>query len=132
MKSLVPYIWAAGALQVLVASANIVAFRLFRYRDSLRNLPKHVAQVFVVQNVFIMLTVIGLAGLCFGFADELAGGSRLGRCLSGFLAIFWGLRLAFQLCLYDRKMRRQHRVLDVLFQLTFMYLTLVFATGAII
>jgi hypothetical protein len=131
LKELVPCIWAAGVLQLLVASANVFAVRMFRYRESLRAVPGHVAEVFVVQNVFIMLTVVGMAGLCFGFAGELAGGSRLARVLSGFLSFFWGSRLAFQLFFYDRRLRREHRVFDVLLLLTFGYLVVVFAIGAL-
>ncbi len=131
MEWIVPYIWAAGGLQLMVASANVFAARMFRYRESLRTLPGHVAEVFVVQNIFIMLTVVGMAVLCFGFAEELAGGSLLGRCLSGFLSVFWFVRLVFQLFFYDRELRRQHRVFDVLFLLTFGYLVVVFAIGAL-
>jgi hypothetical protein len=131
VKWIVRYIWVAGVLQLLVASANVFAARMFRYRESLRTLPSHVAQVFVVQNVFIEFTVVGMAGLCFIFAWELAGGALLGRCLSGFLSAFWLGRLIFQLFFYDTHLRRQHRVLDVLFLLTFSYLVVVFAIGAL-
>ena len=131
MKGFVLYIWAAGASQLLVAFANVVAARMFRYRESIRTLPGHVADVFVVQNIFIMFTVVGMAGLCFAFADELAGGSQLGRCLSGFLSVFWCIRLVFQLFFYDRQMRRQHRLFDALFLLTFVYLVVVFTIGAL-
>lgn len=130
MKWIVPYIWFAGGLQLLVASANVFAARMFQYRESLRTQPGHVAQVFVVQNVFIVFTVVGMAGLCFAFAEELAGGSLLGRCLSGFLSAFWVGRLIFQLFFYDTHLRRQHRLFDVLFLLTFSYLVVVFAIGA--
>ena len=131
MDGLVAYIWVAGVLQLLVASANVFAARMFRYRESIRTLPGHVAQVFVVQNMFIMFTVVGMAGLCFGFAAELSGGAWLGRCLSGFLSAFWGIRLVFQLFFYDRAVRRQHRLFDILFLITFLYLVVVFAIGAL-
>lgn len=131
MKWIVPGIWIAGGLQLLVAFSNVFAVKMFRYRESLRTLPGHVAEVFVVQNIFIMVTVIGMAGLCFGFAEELAGGNLLGRCLSGFLCVFWFGRLIFQLIFYDRELRRQHRVFDVLFLFAFTYLVGVFAVGAL-
>jgi hypothetical protein len=130
LKELIPYIWAAGLLQLLVASANVVAVKMFRYRESLRAVPRHVAHVFVVQNVFIVVTVVAMAGLCFSFAEDLAGGSRLGRSLSGFFAVFWAVRLVFQLFFYDRESRRQHRVFDILFLIAFVYLVAVFAIGA--
>jgi hypothetical protein len=113
-----------------VASANVFAARMFRYRESLRTVPRHVAQVFVVQNVFIMLTVAGMAGLCLAFAHDLTDGSVLGRSLSGFLSIFWGIRLAFHVFFYDRELRRKHRMFDILFLLAFVYLTAVFAIAA--
>lgn len=131
VKWIVPFIWVAGALQLPVASANIFAVRMFRYRDSLRTLPEHVAEVFIVQNIFIVFTVVGMAGLCFAFAEELAGGSLLGRSLSGFLSVFWCGRMIFQLFFYDREVRRQHRAFDVLFLLAFAYLVFVFAIGAL-
>ena len=130
VKWIVPYIWVAGGLQLLIAISNIFAVKMFRYRESLRTLPAHVAEVFVVQNVFIVFTVVGMAGLCFAFAKELAGGSLLGRSVSGFLSVFWCGRLIFQLFLYDRELRRQHRAFDVLFLVAFVYLSVVFAIGA--
>jgi hypothetical protein len=130
LEWIIPFVWAAGILQLLVASSNIFAAKMFRYRESVRTLPAHVAEVFVVQNIFIIFVVVGMAGLCFGFAKDLAGGSLLGRWLSGFLSVFWFVRLACQLFYYDRKLRREHRVFDVLFVLAFTYLVVIFAVGA--
>jgi hypothetical protein len=131
VKWIVPCIWTAGGLQLLIAISNVFAAKMFHYRESLRTLPAHVAEVFVVQNVFIMFTVVGIAGLCFAFAEELAGGSLMGRSLSGFLSVFWCGRLNFQLFFYDRELRRQHRAFDILFLLAFAYLVIVFAAGAL-
>ena len=131
MEWVIPYVWAAGGLQLLVASANVFASRMFRYRESLQTLPAHLAEVFVVQNVFIMFTVVGMAGLCFAFPEDLAGRSLLGRCLSGFFSVFWFGRLIFQVFFYDRALRRQYRVFDVLFLATFTYLVVVFAVAAL-
>jgi len=128
---IVPYIWFAGVLQLLIAFSNFFAAKMFRYRESLRTLPGHVAEVFVVQNIFIVFTVVGMAAMRFVFAVELTGGTLLGRCLSGFLCVFWLGRLIFQLFFYDRELRRQHRMIDVLFVLAFTYLVVVFAIGAL-
>jgi hypothetical protein len=130
LRWVVPYVWVAGVLQLLVAISNVFAARMFRYRESLRTLPAHVAEVFIVQNVFIVFTVVGIAGMCFAFAEELAGGSLLGRSVSGFLSVFWCGRLMFQLFFYNRELRRQHRAFDALFILAFSYLVIVFAIGA--
>ena len=131
MTWIVPYVWIGGGLQLLIAISNVFAAKMFRYREKLRTLPPHVAEVFVVQNVFIMFTVVGMSVLCFAFAEELAGASLLGRSLSGFLSVFWCGRLIFQLFFYDRELRRQHRSFDVLFLLSFAYLVAAFAIGAL-
>lgn len=82
------FIYVAGALHLVVASANVFAFGKFRYREYLRNVPLVVRQVFWVQNTYIMLVQVGFALLCFFFASELTSGRSLGQTLAGFLAVF--------------------------------------------
>jgi hypothetical protein len=130
MISLTPFIHAAGILHLLVASVNFFAIRKFRYRDNLTKVSPVVRQVFIVQNVYIVLILAAFAALCFEFAADLAGPEPLGRSLSGFLAGFWSLRILLQLFLYDSELRRQHRLLDVLFLVVYGYLTGVFTLAA--
>ena len=131
MRGIIPCIWIAGGLQLLIASSNVFASKMFRYRDHLGALPSHVAEVFVVQNVFIVFIVVGMSGLCFAFAEELAGSSPLGRTLSGIFSVFWFVRLVFQLFFYDTNIRRKYRIFDGLFLFTFTYLVVVFAIAAL-
>jgi len=128
---LVPLVWIAGVVHLLIASANFFAWRMFDYRGELAKVSRTVRQVFVVQNVFIVVVLAAIAALCFAHARELAGASTLGRRLSTFLAAFWALRLAIHLAYYDREKRRQHARLDLLFVVAFLYLIAVFALGAI-
>jgi hypothetical protein len=123
-------IQVAGALQLLIASVNFFAPRKFDYAGNLRKVSPIVREVFIVQNVYIVLFLSFFAVLCFLFAADLAGGSALGRALSGFFCLFWGLRLVLQFAFYDRELRRQNRVFDVLFLTTFAYLSAVFGWGA--
>ena len=120
----------AGLLQLLIASANLVAARMFRYREGLASAPRTVRDVFVSQNVFLVLFLVGASLGCFFFAAELSGETAFGRAASGFLSVFWGLRLAFQFLFYDAEKRREHRLFDVLFVLAFLYLTVVFGIAA--
>jgi len=130
LEWIAPGVRLAGVVLLLIAISNFFAAKMLRYRDSIRTLPVHVAEVFVVQNIFIVFAVVGMAGLCFGFAEELAGATLMGRCLSGFLCVFWFGRLMCQLFYYDRELRRQHRMFDALFVLAFAYLVVIFAIGA--
>ncbi len=124
------YLYAAGVLVVLVASANLFAFSKFRYLFHLKKVPLIVAQVFLVQNFYIMLLQAGLGLLCFFFAGELTSGQPLARALTGFFAIFWGSRVALQFFYYDREIRRANRGFDLLFILADCYLAVIFALTA--
>ena len=126
------FVVVAGALQLLVASANIFAFGKFRYPDHLRTLPVVVRQVFLVQNIYIMLVQAYFALRCFFFASELTAGPPLGRAISGFLAVFWGSRVLLQLFYYDRDLRRANRLFDVLFLAADGYLAAVFILAAVL
>jgi hypothetical protein len=94
------FIYVAGAVHLLVASANIFAFGKFRYLEHLRTVPLVVRQVFLVQNAYVTLVQVGFALLCFFFAGELTAGRSLGLALAGFLAVFWGSRVLLQLFYY--------------------------------
>jgi alginate O-acetyltransferase complex protein AlgI len=128
---LVPWIWAAGALHLLVASANFFAARKLRFADNLRRLTPIVRDVFIVQNVFIVLLLAAIALLCFVFAGDLAGPTTLGRCLSAFLALFWGLRLLIQLFFYNAESKRQYPVVNAVLLMMFIYLCGVFTFAAL-
>src|ERR1043165_779843 len=57
--------------------------------------------------------------------------SRLGRFLSGFIAVFWTLRVFIQRFYYDAELKRQNRFFDIGFTLAFLYLAVVFSVAAV-
>jgi hypothetical protein len=126
------FIYLAGALHLVVASANLFAFRKFRYLEHLRTVPLVLRQVFLVQNAYIMLVQVGFALACFFFAGELTAGRGLGSAFAGFLAVFWGSRVFLQLFFYDRELRRANRFFDVLFLAADGYLAVVFGLAALL
>lgn len=119
----------AGLAQLLIAFSNGLAARALDYRGNVARLDRTVGHVFVVQNIFVVVTLVGLASACLVFPNELAGANPLGHAASGFLALFWALRLTLQLTYYDRESRRRHRPLDILFTAAFAALTAVFAAA---
>lgn len=131
MATIVPAIWFAGLLQLLVASANFFAPRKLQYRENLAQASQTVRDIFAIHCVYIILILVSFALLCFTFAHELAGGSPLGRSLSGFLACFWGLRIAMQLFHYNREIKRKHPIYNAIFLATFICLTIIFTLAAI-
>jgi len=109
MNPLVPWLWTAGVVQLLIAAANVLVPRILSYRDNLSRLSPIVRQVFVIHSVYIAMVVVGFSGLCFVFAPELAAEDKLGRCLSGFMAVFWALRVVLQLAYVNAEIKRTHR-----------------------
>jgi hypothetical protein len=71
------------------------------------------------------------AALCFGFAADLAGGSGLGRFLSGFMAGFWLLRIGLQVFYYDEQLRRENRGMDLLYVVSLIVLVGIFGMAAL-
>lgn len=126
------FLQVAGALHLLVASANLFAFGKFRYLDHLRNVPPLMGQIFLVQNAYIMFVQVGFAFLCFFFAADLTSGAPLGRFLASFLAMFWGSRVLLQLFFFDREQRRANRFFDILFLVGDGYLAVVFSLAALL
>jgi hypothetical protein len=107
------WLWLAAAIQAAVVLVNFVLPGKLRVREGIAPLPRFLRQVFIVHWIYIVLTVALFSALCFLFPRDLAGASPLGRFLSGFLAFFWGLRIALQLLYYDAEVRRRNRFLDL-------------------
>lgn len=123
------WIQLAGVVQLLIAAVNFFLPKKLAYRENLSKVSTITRQIFVVHSIYIVLVLLGLAGLCLFFAPELAGASRLGRCMSGFIAVFWGLRVPVQLFYYDPELKRQHLAVHGLFTSAFLYLAIVFAVA---
>jgi hypothetical protein len=131
MNRIEVHLWVAAVLQWLVASSNLFAARIFAYRAELAKLSPFVREVFIVQNIYIMTTVAMFGIVSIFFATALAGGSALGRFLSGFLAIFWGGRIIIQLFFYDQEVKRSRPIANLVFLATFIYLCGVFAVAGL-
>jgi hypothetical protein len=108
-------IWGAGVVHLGIVAGNLPLPRRLLVRERLAGVPRFMRQIFYVHWVYIVIVLGLFAGLCFGFAPELAGASGLGRFLSGFMAGFWLLRIVLQVVYYDREVRRENRGLDVIY-----------------
>ena len=123
-------IWGAGVVHVGIMAANVPLPGRLRVREVLAEVPRFVRQIFYVHWVYIVIVLGLFAGLCFGFAPELAGASGMGRFLSGFMAGFWLLRILLQVFYYDRDVRRENWGLDLLYLGSLMVLVVIFGVAA--
>jgi hypothetical protein len=89
-------IYVAGFLQlcVLIASA-LVPLRL-KWATSLDGLPRLHRQLYWVYGGYVVLAIVANGLICIANAEALTDGSRLSRCVCGYMAAFWGVRLSLQ------------------------------------
>jgi hypothetical protein len=83
-----------GQLCVLIASA-LVPFRL-DWKAALSRLPRLHRQMHWVYGGYVVGAIIAFGLISLFNAEELAGGSGLARGVCGYIAVFWGVRLALQ------------------------------------
>jgi hypothetical protein len=131
MRHLIPWLWAAGAVQLLILSANFFLPKKLSCRENLARVSPMIREIFIVHWVYIVLVLGIFTSLSFWFAPELAGASRLGQYLSAVIAVFWLLRVPIQLFFYDSELRRLNRFGDVAFLIAFSYLGVVFSVAAL-
>jgi len=124
------WIWAAGVVQLIIAAANIVIPKKLSYGDNLKKVSPIFGQIFIVHSVYIVWVLLAFSALCFLYPQELTRGHGLGRFMSGWMAVFWGLRVFIQRFYYDDDAKKLNRPADFGFTLAFLYLAVVFASAA--
>jgi len=89
-----------GQLGVLVAS-SLVPFQL-NWKGELSVLSRLHRQMYWVYGGYVVLAIIAFGLISLLNARELASGSGLARGLCGYVAVFWGARVALQ-AVFDAK-----------------------------
>ena len=89
-------IFFAGLAQWSVLIASALVPRRLEWRTALAGLPRLLRQLFWIYGGYVVLTIIALGAWCVFNSKDLAGGSLLARCVCGYLAVFWGIRLSLQ------------------------------------
>ena len=131
MNRLIVLIWAAGFIQLAILAANFVVPGHLNCRENLAKVTPMIRSVFVVHWLYILAILVIFSALCFRFAPDLAGASRLGHFLSAAIALFWLPRIPIQLFVYDRELRRRHRMGDVAMLLALCFIVVIFGVAAL-
>jgi uncharacterized membrane protein YjjP (DUF1212 family) len=124
---MIPLLWAAGVVQLLVAAANLPAKMLLPIGPDLAKVSPIVRQIYHVQHAYIVGLLLFLSAVSVVCAREILSGGPWAALLS----LFWGARLAVQVFYYDPAVRRRHRGADLFFTAAFAFLTTVFGAAAI-
>ncbi len=125
------FVAGLGQLSVLVASA-LVPLRL-NWREVFEPLPKLHRQMYWVYGGYVVLAIVAQGLVSVFCAAELASGSGLARGVCGYIAVFWGVRLALQGVLDVKKhlTRWWLRAGYYLLTLLFAYFTAAFSLAAV-
>lgn len=99
------FLCGIGQLSVLIASA-LVPLRL-DWKTELQSLPKLHYQMYWIYGGYVVLSIVAFAVISLANAEELARGSGLARAFCGYVALFWGIRLALQPILDAKPYLRQ-------------------------
>lgn len=89
-------IFYAGFAQVAILIASSLVPMRLNWKTSLAGLPRLHRQLYWTYGGYVVLGILANGLVCIVNADELADGSRLARCVCGYIAIFWGVRLSLQ------------------------------------
>ncbi|WP_298238483.1 hypothetical protein [uncultured Algibacter sp.] len=117
-----------GYLLIALAIIHIAFPKYFSWKTDLELMSLINKQLFIVHTFFIALTVALMGLLCVISFKELTT-THLGKTLCLGLAIFWGIRLIFQLFVYSPKLwkgKRFETFAHIFFTLLWIYITVIF------
>ena len=124
----------AGIGQLAVALSSLAIPHLLGWRDELRALRPLTRSVFWTYAGYTLGIHLWFGIVSIVAAQTLAAGGLLPTLITGFIAIYWGVRVVAQFTWYDRSVastRLLFRVGEIGYLLAFVALTLLYGAAAI-
>lgn len=118
-----------GILLILLALIHVVFPKYFNWKEDLKPLRLINRQMMTTHTFFIALVVLLMGLLCITSSEELIE-TILGKKISFGLALFWMIRLFFQLFVYESKLwkgKNFETTIHIIFSLLWIYLTTIFS-----
>lgn len=129
-----PLLVAAGCGLLVLALLHVAFPRRFGWQQDLAQVTLLNRQLFYVHTLFIAVTVAIFGGLSILIGWTWDGtGTPLTVAVLGAFALFWSIRLAVQLFVFDRRLWKGDRfntAIHVLFTAVWTGLTLLYAVAA--
>lgn len=117
-----------GSILVLLGIVHAIFPRYFKWGQELKHMSLINRQMMQTHTFFIALVVALFGVLCITQARDMVG-TPLGRNIALGLAMFWGLRLVFQLFVYSPKLWRGkvfETLVHIVFTVFWIYMTVIF------
>jgi len=93
------YAAAIGHLLILIASFQVPS-RL-GWKADIAKLTRFNRKIFWVYGLYILLCIVGFAAATWRLHDEFLAGEPAARCVAGFIAVFWTIRVMVDIFWYD-------------------------------
>jgi hypothetical protein len=119
----------AGAGQLALALSSLAIPYLLDWREELQALKPLTRGVFWTYSSYTFATNVWFGVMSIAAAGPLAAGGLLARLVTGFITLYWGMRIVVQFTLYDRsvvKERLLFRFAEIAYLMLFVSLTLIF------
>ena len=120
-----------GVLLIILAIVNLFVPSRFNWREELARVSLLNRQIFIVHDIFIILTLLLFALLLLLYGEALLDRTPLARAILAGLSVFWVMRMLMQWFFYSPQIWRGHRFNTVM-HLVFSALWIYFATTFVI
>jgi hypothetical protein len=123
-----------GVCHFGILTASALVPRVLDWKAELKHLSPLSRHLIWTHGAFIVLTIVAFGVISVANAAELAGGATVSRWFCGFVAAFWGARLAIQLFLFDARPFLTNRFLKLGYHgltAVFTYLGVVYTWAAV-
>lgn len=125
-------LYMAAFTLTMILVANFVAPSKLDYKGNVIRMERLHQEIFQVHCLYTIITVGGMAALCWFLPERLIDGNPLALALLWFMAGFWSLRVIIQCFFYNRDIKKTYPIYNIWFTLAFVYLGLAFLTVAVI
>lgn len=124
----------AGFAQLAIATTSLLIPRLLDWPKEMMRLSPLTRRVFWTYAGYILGTNLWFAALAIGWPSQLAAGTPLAALVTGFISVYWLVRIAIQFAWFRRSLsddRPLFKVAEVVYVSGFAYVTVVFAVATI-
>ncbi len=117
--------WAAFVLAMIIF-ANFIAPKKLDYGKNLEKVDPFFSEVFRVHCSYTVFTMVAMMAACIYYHEELRDGVGVGFGVGFYMAIFWGSRVVVQLFFYNKEIKQQYPIYNIIFFIAFLYLGVLF------
>jgi hypothetical protein len=124
----------AGLAQLAIAVTSMAIPRLLDWPRELARLQPLTRGIFWTYAGYMLGTHLWFAALALGWGSQLLAGTPLAALVTGFISVYWLVRIIGQFTWYDRsvgKDRMLFKLAEVMYISGFAFITIVFGAAAV-